>query len=95
MISRHSRRSVSYFANEAAAVNVTAGQQNIQAGEVAMQDIHTVQVCHAAGHLLGCCQNRRQVWEPMNSRPICAEPASVNPILSACTIGLHAMHCLA
>ena len=77
-------RRLTYFSNEASAIEITACQQDIQAGEVAMQYVHAVQMSHAAGHLPGGCQNRHQVWEPMNSRSVCPEPSSVNPSLSAC-----------
>ena len=76
---------MSHLGNETTVVNVTAGQQDIEACEVPMQNVHAVQVGHPTGNLPGCSQNRHQVWQAVNSRPVGAEPASVNPILSACT----------
>jgi len=67
--------------NEAAVVVVTTGQQHIQAGQVSMQDVHAMQMGHAACYLPNRCQNRRQVWQAMQGRPVGAEPASVNAIL--------------
>ncbi len=67
--------------NEAPVVDVTAGQQHIQAGQVSMQDVHAMQMGHAACYLPNRCQNRRQVWQAMHGRPVGTEPASVNAIL--------------
>lgn len=67
--------------NEAAVVNITAGQQHVEAGQVSVQDVHAMQMGHAACYLPDRCQNRRQVWQAMHGRPVGAEPASVNAIL--------------
>ncbi len=80
-----------YLRNEASVVDVAVGQQDIEAGEVPMQDVHAVQMGHAAGHLPSRCQNRHQVRQAMHGGAIGPEPAPVNAILQSTTHILTAM----
>ena len=78
-----SQHEVAHLGNKAAVVHITAGQQNIQAGQVSMQDIQAVQVSHARGNLPGSSQDADQVRQAIDSRPICPKPTLVDAILQA------------
>ena len=57
---------MTYLGNKATSVNITAGEQHVEASEVPMQDIHAVEVGHPTGNLPGCGQDGRQVWQAVN-----------------------------